>query len=398
MRRIVVIGASLAGVRAAEALRSEGFAGELHIVGDEPHPPYNRPPLSKGLLTGAQEVEELLLRPSAELDATWWLGSEAHDLDLDARTVGAGERELSFDGLVIASGARPRVWPEPVPDGVMTFRGLADALCLREALTYGPRHVVVLGAGFLGGEIASSCAALGAQVTLVELEQAPLASRLGTEVAGFLSRLHREHGVDLRTGVTVQRFVGNPSLRKVELSDGAALEADLAVVALGIQPNVEWLASSGLAIRGGLLCDARLRCVDAPGVVTAGDVARSPHPLFGAEPRCIGHWTNAVDQARVASRTLLGRDRGAPPRAVPTFWSDLHRTKLRSVGLPELGDESVLLEGAIEDRRFVIGYGRVGVLVGAVAVNLGGRLTPYRQLVERRAAMNEALSLAVSPA
>ena len=391
MRRIVVVGASLAGLRAAEALRSEGFAGELHIVGAEGHPPYNRPPLSKGLLTGTHAVEDLL-RPTADLDARWWLGRPARGLDLDARTLQAGDRRLGFDGLVIASGARPRAWPGPVPEGVRGFRRLEDALDLREALLRGPRRVVIVGAGFLGGELASSCVALGLAVTLVELEQAPLASRLGADVAAFLAQLHREHGVDLRTGVTVARFAGAPALRRVELSDGTSLEADLSIVALGIEPNVEWLAGSGLAVDGGVLCDPALRCPGAPAVVAAGDVARWPHQLFGGSALSIGHWTNAAEQARLAARNLLREPE--PFAAVPSFWSDLHGIKLRSVGLPELADDCELLEGAFADRSFLTAYARRGVLVGAVAADLNRRLPPYRRLIEQRASMEDARRLA----
>lgn len=384
MRRIVIVGASLAGLRAAEALRSEGFEGELHLVGTETYPPYSRPPLSKGLLTGAQQVEDCLLHPTTDIDARWWLGRSAHALDLERRSVRAGERRLDYDGLVIASGARPRAWPQRVPDGVVTFRELDDALLLRDALRRPPRRVVVVGAGFLGGEIASSCTALGVPVTLVELEQAPLANRLGHEVATFLARLHREHGVDLQTGVTVDRFVGDPALRRVELSDGTSLEADLAIVALGIHPNVEWLAGSGLRVRGGVLCDAYLRCVGAQDVLAAGDVARWPHPLFGGETLSIGHWTNAVDQARTAAHNLLSGDGGQPFATVPSFWTDLHGIKLRSVGLPALADEHHLAEGSFEAGRFVYAYGRRGTLIGAVSVGMNPRMPIYRRLIEQR--------------
>lgn len=395
MRRIIVVGASLAGLRAAEALRSEGFAGELHVIGAEAYPPYNRPPLSKGLLTGAQAVEDCLLRPATDINAEWLLGDPAHSLDLDRRTLRAGGRRLGFDGLVIASGARPRPWPQATPEGVFALRSLEDALRLRAALDRRPRRVVVVGAGFLGGEIASSCAALGVPVTLVELEHAPLASRLGGDLAAFLAQLHRERGVDLRTGVTVERFAGMPELSSVELSDGATIDADLSILALGIQPNVEWLGGSGLRRQGGVLCDAQLRCLGASGVVAAGDVARWPHPLFGEEPLCVGHWTNATEQAGVAARNLLDAARAEPSASVPSFWSDLHGVKLRSVGLPERADDSAVLEGSIEDGSFLIGYGRAGVLVGAVAVDLNRRLPPYRGLIEQRAGLEEARSLAV---
>jgi len=399
LRRVVVVGASLAGLRAAETLRAAGFDGELHLVGAEPHPPYSRPPLSKGLLVGTESPEACALRTTADLDASWRLGRSAQRLELARREVvlDRGDR-LAFDGLVIATGARPRPWPGgPTPPGVLTLRTLDDALVLRDALAAGPRRVLVVGAGFIGSEVASSCAALGVPVTLVELDEAPLARLLGSGIGGFVAELHRERGVDLRTGVTVRRFVGQRRLRAAELTDGTTVGADVAVVALGALPNVEWLAGSGLVLDAGVLCHADLRCQGADGIVAAGDVARWPHPLFDDEPIAVGHWTNAVEQGRHAARTLLaGPGGGVAFAAVPTFWSEIHGVRLRSAGLPSPADEAAIAEGSLEARTFVAVYGRRGTIVGALAAGGSRRLAAYRELIAQRAALGTALGAPVA--
>lgn len=254
VQQIVIVGASLAGLRAAETLRGEGFDGHLTLVGDEPHPPYNRPPLSKDLLTGADSPETCALRVTTELDARWLLGREARRLDRARREVVLDDDErLRFDGLVVATGSRARPWPAgPVPPGVLTLRGLDDALALRAALAAGPRRVLVVGAGFIGSEVASSCAALGIPVTVVELDDAPLACLLGPQVGAFVADLHRAHAVDLRTGVTVRRFLGRRAVHAAELTDGTTVDVDVAVLALGVVPNAEWLAGSGLGVDRGV--------------------------------------------------------------------------------------------------------------------------------------------------
>jgi len=394
MERVVVVGASLAGLRAAEALRAEGFDGELTVVGAERHPPYTRPPLSKGVLVGAESAASCALQTTGDLRARWLLGRTAERLDLARREVAldGGER-LAFDGLVVATGSRPRPWPGgPTPPGVLTLRTLDDALALRRALVSGPRRVLVVGAGFIGSEVASSCAALGVPVTLVELDDAPLGSLLGPQVGGFVAGLHRERGVDLRTGVTVRRFAGRHGLRAAELTDGTTVGADVAVLALGAVPDVGWLAGSGLVLDRGVLCRPDLRCQGADGVVAAGDVARWPHELFDGELVAVGHWTNAVEQGRHAARTLLsGPAGGAPFATVPTFWSDIHGVKLRSVGLPALADEAYVVEGSLEAGTFLAVYGRRGTIVGALSAGMHRRLRAYRELVEGREAVGTAL-------
>lgn len=392
MRRIVVVGASLAGVRAAEALRERGFTGELTLVGAEPHLPYNRPPLSKQLLAGGIDVESAALRVADDLDARWLLGWTAVDLDLRDRIIELADGSgLAFDGLVVATGARPRPWPGGMPrlEGVHLLRGLDDALRLRIALAQRPR-VLVVGAGFIGAEVASTARALGLDVTLVELDRAPSAGALGPEVGAFLAELHRDHGVDLRLRTSVDEFRGAGRLEAVTLTDGSLVPADVAIVALGAIPSTEWLAGSGVMLDRGLVCDAH--CVAAGGVVAAGDVARWPHPLFDGALVAVGHWSNAVEQAAVAAANLLAAPSDREPyAAVPSFWSDQHGHSLRSVGLPALADEAHVVEGALAERRFVVAYGRRGRLVGALAVDLGRRLRHHRALIAGRAPLSAAL-------
>lgn len=312
---------------------------------------------------------------------------------------------------MIATGARPRTLPcsEGIA-GVHTLRTVDDARQLRAALHGCPRRVAVLGASFIGSEVAATARTLGLDVSLIDAAALPMLAAVGQLVGGFGADLHRRHGVDLRLGVAVRAVsAAGGRLQAVELSDGTAIESDLAVMGLGVQPNVEWLAGSGLQLDDGVRADAALRALDAagdpvPGVVTAGDVARWPHPLFDDEPIRVEHWSNAVDQGAAAGDTLLhhltgtnteGR-RGSPGISahthsvptpfdgVPTFWSDQYDAKILSVGLPALATTCAVLDGDLADGRFVVGYGRRGRLVGAVSVNYPRRLAAYRRHVAAR--------------
>lgn len=398
MRTIVIVGASLAGLRAAEALRAQGFDGELTIVGEEPHAPYNRPPLSKGLLTGADTPASCALAEAVDTGATWMLGRRATRLDLGSRHVVLdGGQRLPFDGLVIATGSRPRAWPGgPAPAGVLTLRGLDDALALRDALQSGLRRLLVVGGGFVGSEIASSAARLGVAVTLLELAGGPLEPILGPQIGALVARAHRARGVDLRTRTTVRRFLGAGRLRGAELTDGTTIEAGLAVVALGAVPNVEWLERSGLRLDGGVVCEPTLACHGARGVVAAGDVARWPHPVFDDELIAVGHWSNAAEQGRAAARTLLQPQAAEPFAELPAFWSEIHGDRIRSAGLPALADEAYVLEGSLEDHRLIAGYGRRGTLVGAVSIGMHRRLRTYAQLIAERESVGTAMQIAAA--
>ncbi|MEU9982563.1 FAD-dependent oxidoreductase [Streptomyces sp. NPDC050856] len=392
-RELVIVGASLAGLRAAEALRAQGFTGNLTVVGDEPRLPYDRPPLSKQVLTATDRPASTELPLPDGLDIRWRLGQAAVALDPDTRTVTLADgARLPYDGLLIATGSAARGWPaeQPPPRGVMTLRGWDDALALRAELVPG-RRLVVVGAGFLGGEIAAAARARGLDVTLVETGNQPLERAIGAVAGTFVATLHREAGIDLRTGTTVTDFHASADgrLTGVRLSDGTEAGATAAVLALGAVPATGWLAGSGIAVDGGVRCDPCLRALRpdgtaVPGVVTAGDIARAPQALADGEPLALGHWTNAVEQAATAAHTLLHPDAPRPFTGVPSFWSDLHGVKIRSVGLPGAADEARVLEYDLGARRLEVSYHRAGRLVGALTVGRVSRLAAYRQELQQR--------------
>ncbi|HEY8582686.1 MAG TPA: FAD-dependent oxidoreductase [Capillimicrobium sp.] len=379
-RRIVVVGASLAGLRAAEALRAEGFAGELVVVGDEPHRPYNRPPLSKELLAGTADAAEIELQAVGELECEWLLGRAATSLDLHARRIGLDDgRELPFDGLVLACGAAARTLPGPAPAaGVHHLRTLDDALALAEELP-AAGHVAVVGAGFIGCEVAATARKHGAEVTMIDVAPSPLGGRLGDVVSAWVADLHTAGGVGLALGQGVDGLEGDGTLRAVRLAGGRAIEADLAVVGLGSVPSTRWLEGSGVPLSDGVLCDASLAVTGVDGVVAAGDVARWPYAPVGTTIR-VEHWSNAVEQGTFAARTLLhGAEAAGPFESVPSFWTDQHGVRISSLGLPGAADRAVLAEGSPEEGSFVVLYGRDGVLIGAVAVGLPRRLARLRR-------------------
>lgn len=385
--RLVIVGASLAGLRAAESLRHNGFTGRLTVVGGETHPPYDRPPLSKQLLTSDTAPDPALPVPS-DLDVEWRLGTPAVRLQPDRRalTLADGTR-LHYDGVLVATGAHARGWPDPtqVPaHGVVTLRTRDDATALRAHLRPG-RRLVVVGGGFLGSEVAASARARGADVVLVHSGQQPLDHLVGTVAGSFVGALHRAAGIDLRVGTTVARFRSRGGhVTGVELADGTALSADVVLLALGAVPATGWLAGSGIDVEQGVRCDHHLRALDVhgavvPGVVAAGDVARVPQPLAEGRAMLLGHWTNAVEQGTAAARTLLAPDDPPAFTGVPSFWSDLHGARIRSVGLPSLHDEIRVHEHDPGGLRLDVSYHRRGHLVGALTANRTGRLAAYRR-------------------
>ncbi|MPY64427.1 NAD(P)/FAD-dependent oxidoreductase [Streptomyces spongiae] len=391
MKRVLIVGASAAGLAAAETLRREGYDGTVTLVGDEPHAPYDRPPLSKQVLAGAWQPERLGLRGPADLDALGLdlrLGTAATGLDVTDRTVRLADGSTEpYDGLIVATGVRPRRLPG---EGAHVMRTLDDALALRDRLGPG-RRLVVVGAGFLGAEAASVARGLGAEVTLLEPAPVPLAHAVGTRVGEVLSRVHELRGVDLRTGVTVNEVTKDG----VRLAGGEVVEADEVLVAIGSLPNTEWLDGSGLSVADGLVCDEY--CEAAPGIYAAGDVARWHNPLFGTSMR-IEHRTNAAEQGMAAARNLLAAPGARKPFApVPYFWSDQYDMKIQAYGYLRGHDEVAVVEGDLAERRFVAAYRTGDRLTGALAVGMPPKaIRQWRQAIALGANWRDAVGAAPS--
>ncbi len=396
MRRVVVVGASLAGMRAAESLRSEGFAGELAVVGAEGHLPYDRPPLSKQFLQGTWDRARIALRSEERLGALGLdlrLGAVAADLDPVGHLVHLSDGdELAYDGLVVATGAAPRTLPGS--EGltwVHVLRTLDDAESLRSAFAQGAQRMVVVGAGFIGSEVASSCRAMGMDVTVVEALEVPLSGVLGEQMGRVCADLHQENGVELVTGVGVVGFeepeVGS---RRIRLSDGRLLPADVAVVGIGVTPATSWLEGSGLEVANGVHCDGRLFA--APDVVVAGDVANWLDEATGDRVR-IEHWTNAAEQGVLAGRNLLsGSSDAAPYDAVPYFWSDVYGSKIQVLGRPGPDDQVVVVHGSTGEKRFVALYERRGRLSGVLGFSSPRQVMSMRAQLVSQARFDEALA------
>jgi len=392
--RIVIVGASLAGVTAAAVMRRDGFAGSLTMIGDEPYQPYDRPPLSKHVFEGLIPADGTEL-PNADLDLQWMLGAPAVALDMVDKSVQLADGStVEFDRLLIATGTRSRPWPneaEAALDGVFVLRSRDDAAGVRQALDGKPRRVLVIGAGFTGSEVASACRDRGIEVTVAERGPAPLAGALGEVIGNVAADMQRANGVDLRTGVTVTALEGDDRsrLRRAFLSDGSVIEADLAVVALGAIRNSEWLRGSGLAVgKWGVACDAGCRAFDINGVTTdhvfvAGDVARFPHPLYDYQFVALEHWGNAVTQAEIAAHNMVtGPGARWPHLATPVFWSSQFGVNIKSVGVPTYADQFMVAQGSVPDRKFVGAYGWRGRMTAAVAFDDGMWLEFYQNLIE----------------
>ena len=393
---VSIVGASLAGYWAAETLRRDGFEGRISLIGDEPHAPYDRPPLSKKFLAGDLEDDRLPLTTAeklADLGLEMRLGCRATGLDVATRTLEVDGVAEPYDGLLIATGARCRNLPGTAGlAGVHTLRTRDDAEAIRDALANGARRVVVVGAGFIGAEVASTAIGRGAEVTMVEALEAPFGRVLGVEMGAVMADVHRRHGVDLRTGVGVDEVLGDDRLAGVRLADGATLEADLLVVGIGVVPNTDWLEGSGLTLDDGVVCDET--CLAAPDVAAAGDVARWANPRYGEVMR-VEHWDNAVQQGVHAARRLLQSDEEATPYApVPWFWTDQYDRKVQLAGRPHTDDEVRVVAGSTAEHRFAAFYGRDGRFTAALGMNRPRQVMQSKGLLDAGASWEEALAFA----
>lgn len=404
----VIVGASLAGINAARTLRLQGHTGSIIVVDADSERPYDRPPLSKQMLTGEWEPEKILLPAGKEdLDLEFRLGVRAKAVDLGARQItleGADGTvaNTAFDSLVIASGASARRLPDSAGiAGVHVVRTLADSLALRAELEAGPSRVVVIGAGFIGAEVASSCRKRGIEVTLVEAMPLPLERILGAEMGRVCAQVHIENGVDLRLGTGVLQLEtetvdGVEKVVGVALTDGTTVAAEIVVVGIGVTLNVDWLEGSGLTLDDGVVCDNTL--LAAPGVVAAGDIARYPSARFGRMLR-VEHWETAIAGGEAAARRLLAEASGETPVVfdpIPWFWSDQYDRKIQLAGRPMPTDTCVVVHGSTDEFRFVALYGDGDRLTGVLGMNRPRHVVQLRALFEEGASFSEACERAAT--
>ena len=401
LHHVVVVGASLAGLRACETLRTDGFAGRVTLIGAEPHLPYDRPPLSKKVLAGDWDPDRIVLRQPGDLDALGLdirLGVPAAALDLDGRALTLADGAVvPFDGLIIATGSETRRLPGQGDVSIVhELRTLDDSLALRERIADGTARVVVIGAGFIGLEVAATARARGCSVTVLEGAPAPLIRGLGAAMGAAATAVHAETGVDIRCDVGVAELLADG----VRLADGSVVPADVIVVGIGVAPATAWLDGSGLTLRDGIVCDATL-AAGPEAVYAAGDVARWPNDLFGDEMR-VEHWTNAAEQGAASARNLLATAGGGTATAyapVPFFWSDQARHRIQFLGRSATDEDGDLVEvvvGRPEEHRFLALYGRRGRLWGALGVNAPRLVMPYAKLLEGRASWDDALVAAAA--
>lgn len=388
MRRIVIVGASLAGHHTASTLRRLGYDGAITIIGQEPHAPYDRYPLSKGFLTGQTTRAQLDLNPiGPEVD--WRLGQTATALDLVQRRLTVdGRAQVQFDGLVIATGVRPRALQRtPSLAGAFVLRTVEDAAALREVLAAEQHRVVVVGGGLIGAEVASVAAEAGHDTTLVHSGPLPMSSSVGTLLARHLLRLHHSAGVRVECETRVLGLGReHDRVANVQLVNGRRLPADTVVLATGTVPNIEWLKGSGIRTANGVLCGSTLHTRGTRRVVAAGDVARVPHVLLGGQSVRLEHWASVRHQAELAATNLLAGPQGWRPwTEIPTFGTTIHGEYLRCVGFPSQADRSHLVWGSLKAGSAGICLSRRGRVIAAIAVNAEERISPLLDLVRQRA-------------
>jgi NADPH-dependent 2,4-dienoyl-CoA reductase/sulfur reductase-like enzyme len=381
------VGGGLAAARTAEQLRRSEYAGPITIVSDEDHLPYDRPPLSKEVLRS--ETDDVTLKPAEfyeENAITVLLGKAARSVDTAAQMITLSDGSaLAYDELVIATGLVPKRIPSfPNLEGIHVLRSFDESLALRQQAA-AARHAVVVGAGFIGCEVAASLRGLGVDVVLVEPQPSPLASVLGDQIGSLVARLHRAEGVDVRCGVGVAEVRGAVKVEKVVLADGTELDADLVVVGIGSHPATGWLEGSGIEVDNGVVCDAAGRA-SAPHVWAIGDVA-SWRNTVGHQVR-VEHWSNVADQARVLVPAMLGQDAPAAV-SVPYFWSDQYDVKIQCLGEPEATDTVHVVED--DGRKFLAFYERDGVVAGVVGGGMPGKVMKSRAKIAAGAPISDVL-------
>lgn len=403
MENVVIVGSSLAGVRAAETLRQQQYGGRITMIGAETHVPYDRPPLSKKVLAGEWDADRIVLRKPEVLDSldlVWRRGVRATGLDTSVRTITLDDGEsVSYDGLIIATGAAVRRLPnQPDWTGVHALRTLDDSLKLRDELRPGAR-VAVIGAGFIGLEVAATARSRGCEVTVLEGASAPMIRGLGADMGHAAAMVHVDNGVNLRFGVSVDHLVESEPGRVggIALVGGETVDADVVVVGIGVAPCTDWLQTSGLEIRDGVVCDATLNA-GADGVFAAGDVCRWFNGTFDREMR-VEHWTTAAEQGAAAARNLFAWSKGEPVQPyteVPFFWSDQFSARIQFVGRVEGGEDVRVVVGSPEERSFVALYGREGRLVGALGVSKPRLLMQFRKVIGERVSFDDGIAFAAS--
>ncbi len=399
METIVIVGASLAGVRAAETLRTNGFAGALTIIGAETHMPYDRPPLSKNFLAGDWEADRIALRKADDLSAlniNWMLGTSATSLHTDSSVVTLADgSQVSYDGLIIATGGLVRRLPnQPDIAGVHVLRTLDDATALRDELAEGVR-VVVIGAGFIGLEVAATATKRGARVTVLEGLEAPLIRALGAETGTAIGAVHARNGVDIRCGVQVASINGDQCVSGVTLTNGDTIEADVVVVGIGVAPATQWCSDSGLTISDGIVCDANLNAGPA-NVFVAGDVLRWPNGMFkDIEPTMrVEHWTNAAEQGAMAAKNLLATLRNEPMEpysAVPFFWSDQFDARIQFLGRAFESSTVDVVAGDVAAGRWCAMFSTNDRLTGVLGVSMPKLVMPSRAMLSTYTSRYDAL-------
>ncbi|MCR1781063.1 FAD-dependent oxidoreductase [Nocardioides carbamazepini] len=380
---VVVVGGGLAAANAVAELRSQGHTGDIVVAAEEPHAPYERPPLSKGILLGSAEPDAAFVHPRDwydEQQVDLRIGTVATGIDLDRRRVRLGAEELAYDRLLLATGATPRRLPMADASGapVRYLRTLDDALVLRDGLTEGAR-VAIIGAGWIGLEVASAARQRGAEVTVLEAAPLPLRRVLGDELATVFADLHREHGVDLRLGVRVAGVEHDHGKAVVHVEDGRPVVADLLLVAVGVTPADALAAQSGLAVDNGILVDARLRTPD-PHVFAAGDVAHHDHPALGTRVR-VEHWDTAIHQGRHAARVMLGADE--PYTRLPYFFTDQYDLGMEYVGHVDAaaGYDALVVRGDLAARHASVLWLRGDRVIAGMHLNDWDAIDPLRAVV-----------------